>query len=85
VLLSVSSEAGFLAGSGVDLPNCPEEIRADFAGVTGFSAMDCLVGVLVTGGSSDVPLVLESMELELGRTCSGFTNGTVATSGVTFC
>jgi hypothetical protein len=72
-----------LGGSGVALPNCPDATRADFAGVAGFSTWDCLAGIFVTGNSSDVPLVLA--DTELGRTCSGFTKGTAATDGVTFC
>lgn len=80
--LSSSNDDGFLGGSGVAFPNWPDEIRGDFAGVAGLPAMDCLIGVFVTGSSSDVPLVLEGTEL--GRTCSGFTNGTVV-MGITFC
>jgi hypothetical protein len=82
-LLSTSSELGFLGGSGVDLPNCPDEIRAGLAGVAGLPTMDCLADVFVTDSSSGVPLVLEGTEL--GRTCSGFTKGTTATSAVTLC
>jgi hypothetical protein len=54
-------------------------MRADLAGATGFSVDDCLAGVRVTGRSSGCPLVLGG--LELGRTCSGFTNGTAAVVG----
>jgi hypothetical protein len=80
-LLSSSNEAGFFGVSGVDLLNWPEEMRGDFAGGAGLSTRDCR-GFLVTGSSSDVPLVLEGTEL--GRTCSGLTNGVAATSAVTF-
>jgi hypothetical protein len=80
-LLSSSSDAGFFGVSGVDLPNWPEEMRADLAGGAGFSTMDCRL-FLITGSSSDIPLVLEGTEL--GRTCSGFTKGTAAISAVTF-
>jgi hypothetical protein len=80
-LLSSSNDGGFFGVSGVDLLNWPEEMRADFAGGAGFSTMDCRI-FLVTGSSSDVPLVLEATEL--GRTCSGFTKGTAAMSAVTF-
>jgi hypothetical protein len=57
-------------------PKFPDAMRADLAGVTGFSVDDCLAGVRATGRSSGCPLVLE--DSELGRTCSGFTNGTAA-------
>lgn len=76
-----SNDIGFLGGSAMDFPNCPDVIRGDFAGVAGLPAMDCLIGVFVTGKSSDAPLVLDGTEL--GRTCSGFTKGTVV-AGVTF-
>jgi hypothetical protein len=80
-LLSSSKDAGVFGVSGVDLLNWPEEMRADFAGGAGLSTRDCR-GFLVTGSSSDVPLVLEGTEL--GRTCSGFTKGTAVISAVTF-
>lgn len=64
-----------MGSSGVAaFPKFPDAIRGDLAGVAGFSVDDCLAGVLVTVLSSDCPLVLESSEL--GRTCSGFTDGT---------
>lgn len=64
-----------MGSSGVAaFPKFPDAIRGDLAGVAGLSVDDCLAGVLVTVFSSDCPLVLERSEL--GRTCSGFTDGT---------
>jgi hypothetical protein len=57
----------------------PEEMRGDFAGGVGFSVDSCLLGVLVTGRSSDFPLVLEGSEL--GKTCSFFTIPTTSAVG----
>jgi hypothetical protein len=80
-LLSRSIDDGFLATSGAGALSNFAEIWRGLTGVMGFSPIDAL-GLLVTGGSSDVPLALGGSEL--GRMCLGLTNGAAATVAFTF-
>jgi hypothetical protein len=81
-LLSNSIDVGFFGNSGVGALSNLADIWRGFTGVIGFSLMESLAGLLVTGSSSDVPLVLGGSEL--GTMCLGLTNGTVAAVAFTF-